>query len=375
MSEHEQSAGQTRRQRHGRTEFPLDDGVVTRHRATPQADVFIHALGSRGEPGQANYLLAQNLLTSLHGERVFTFDPDQFIDYSSQRPLVTLDRNRFVDYQPVEIAIDVLRDDEGRTVALLHGPEPDLGWEKFSRHVVEIVKEFDAELAIGVRSIPMTVPHTRPVHVIQHANREGLGADEEIVDGVAQWPASMASTIEYKLGQAGIDAIGFGAGIPFYIAQNPYPQAAAELIRKISDVSGLALPLGDLEVASLQVSAAISNELEGDARMEQMLGWMESQYDERSEAGAEQGQTSLADIPSADEIGAAAEAFLADFIREQSAREGERGREHFGELPSNGDQAADASEDAADVSEDTDASLRPDTDAGPRPDAEGEEPR
>ena len=233
--------------------------------------------------------------------------------------------------------------------------------------VDDLAQRFDVRRTVSLYSAPMTVPHTRPVHVIQHANREGLGADEEIVDGVAQWPASMASTIEYKLGQAGIDAIGFGAGIPFYIAQNPYPQAAAELIRKISDVSGLALPLGDLEAASLQVSAAISNELQGDARMEQMLGWMESQYDERSEAGAEQGQTSLADIPSADEIGAAAEAFLADFIREQSAREGERGREHFGELPSNGEDAVAASEDAADASEDAEGSSRSD--------AEGEEPR
>ncbi|OKL55198.1 hypothetical protein BSZ39_00405 [Bowdeniella nasicola] len=312
--------------RRAKSDYPRNDGAVIRHREVPHAPIFIHAMGSRSEPGETNYLLAQNLVGSLHTERVFTFDSDQFINYSSQRPIITMERNRFVDYQPVEIAVDLLRDDEGRELALLHGPEPSLGWEAFAEHVVQIVKELGSDLAIGVHAVPMTVPHTRPVQVVKHANRDGLGADDDIVDGSVQWAASMASTLEYKFGQAGIDAIGFGAGIPFYIAQSSYPQAAAELIRRISEVSGLALPLGDLEAASLQVSAAIDTELEGDQRMEQMLAWMEKSYDDRIEDGGQPNHSELTDVPSAEEIGAAAEAFLADFVTQQrAAEEGNRG--------------------------------------------------
>ena len=308
----------TSRGRRAKTDYPFVDGSVTRHMKTPHAGVFLYALGGRGEPGEANFLLAQHLVSTLHRERVFTFDPDEFIDYSTNRPTVTLDRTKFVDYQPVQIAVDMLRDDEGTSVALLHGPEPDLAWEKFADHVVAIVKEMGADLSIGMRSVPMTVPHTRPVHVVAHGTSELIADQDELVDGVVQMPAAMASAIEYKLSEAGMDTIGFGAGIPFYLTQNPYPQASAELIRKISSVTGLALPVGDLEAAAAQISASIAEEVENDPRLTQMVKWMESQYDAREIGEGAEDAAPLTDVPSADEIGAAAEAFLADFTREQT---------------------------------------------------------
>src|SRR5699024_3182296 len=93
--------------------------------------VLVHALQGAFDAGHAGEQAAEHLTTTLGGERVATFDIDSLLDYRARRPAMTFENGAFTDYDRPELVVDLLRDDEGVPLLLLHGPEPDLQWEGF----------------------------------------------------------------------------------------------------------------------------------------------------------------------------------------------------------------------------------------------------
>lgn len=265
-------------------------------------------------------------MAALPSERVATFDVDQVLDYRSRRPLMQYDSGSWVDYEVPQLSIDLLRDDEGALLLLLHGIEPDLHWEAFVAAVRQVIDDFGVTTTIGVHGIPMGVPHTRPMTITAHATRPELIGDYPNFVGSVQVPAYPAALLELRLGQAGRDALGFAANVPHYLAQTEYPQAAAELIRQVAKASGLSLPLGDLEADGVQVLAEIERQVADSEEVSAVVRALESQFDGFAADAERAGQPvppRTEELPSADELGAQIEAFLAgtDTSDDQSGEE------------------------------------------------------
>ncbi|WP_127130842.1 proteasome assembly chaperone family protein [Georgenia sp. SYP-B2076] len=278
--------------------------------------VLVHAMRGSLDAGHAGALVARHLLDSLPVERIATFDADALVDYRSRRPPMTFEDFQYTDYEEPVIALDLLRDDEGTPLLLLHGPEPDLRWDAFTTAVISLVEDLGVQRTIGVQGIPMAVPHTRPVTVTSHATRGGLVDPQRHMMGTVQVPGNIAGLLELRLGRAGHDALGFAANVPHYLAQAEYPSAAAELVRQISGNTGLALPVGELEAAAAETMLQIEAQISASSEVGAVVHALEQQYDAYMEAAAQPGQTTLlaepGNIPTADEIGAELEAFLAE---------------------------------------------------------------
>ena len=131
------------------------------------------------------------------------FDADQLIDYRSRRPLISFVEDHLEDYQAPVLALYRLHDGLGQPFLLLAGFEPDLQWERFARAVVGLVETLQVKLVSWIHSIPMPVPHTRPIGVTVHGNRPDL------VEGISTWkptvdfPAAVGHVLEYRLSEAG----------------------------------------------------------------------------------------------------------------------------------------------------------------------------
>lgn len=293
----------------------FDDGPVP---------VLVHAMRGALDAGHAGEMVARHLLDSLPAERVVTFDSDALIDYRSRRPAMTFEDWRYTDYDEPVIALDRLRDDEGTELLLLHGPEPDLQWDRFTAAVVDLVEALGVQRTIGLQGIPMAVPHTRPISVTAHATRDGLVDPQRHLMGRVQIPGSVAGLLELRLGRTGHDALGFAANVPHYLAQSEYPQAAAELVRQVAASTGLALPVGELEAAAAETARQIEAQVSASAEVGAVVHALEQQYDAYMEAAAQPShKTLLAEpdsIPTADQIGAELEAFLAEQQSEDDER-------------------------------------------------------
>jgi hypothetical protein len=226
---------------------------------------------------------------------------------------MTFDSTTWSHYSEPRLAVDLVTDADGVPFLLLHGVEPDVQWERFAAAVRQLVERFDVPLTVGIHGIPMGVPHTRPLSATAHATRPELVADHTSWFGTVQVPASVGALLEYRLGQAGHDAMGFAVHVPHYLAQSPFPLASQTALRNVERSTGLDLRVDALAAAVQEANAEIDRQVEASEEVAAVVHALEEQYDSFARSI---GRTSLlaesSDIPTAEELGAEFERFLAD---------------------------------------------------------------
>lgn len=274
--------------------------------------VLLHSLDGFVDAGSTGQLVREHLMESLEHRVIARFDVDSLIDYRARRPAMTFDRDHWASYDAPELVVRLLHDEIGSPFLMLTGPEPDRLWEGFTASVMHLVKRLNVGVVVGFHGIPMGVPHTRPVGTTAHATRPELITRNSWFDKV-QVPGSAASLLELRLGEAGRDAIGFAVHVPHYLAQSAYPAAAVAALEAIISATGLVLPADRLRDAAAATDADIAEQVDGNDEVEKVVRALEQQYD--AFAGAAERDNLLAesqDMPTAEELGAQFEKFLAE---------------------------------------------------------------
>lgn len=247
------------------------------------------------------------------GPVVATFDVDAFHDYRARRPAVSFARDHYEAFDAPRLVVRLLHDAGGTPYLLLAGPEPDNRWEAFCRAVREVVERFGVTRVVGMGSVPMAVPHTRPIAITHHANRDDLLSGTSAWAGELRVPSSAQALLEIRLGEWGHAAQGFVAHIPHYLAQLDYPRASAILLEQVERAGRLTLDLDDLKNAADAREDEISRYLSANEEVGEVVASLERQYDAFAES-EESGSNLLAEdqpLPTGDEIGQQFEQFLA----------------------------------------------------------------
>lgn len=277
----------------------------------------VHLLEGYVDAGQVAKQLSEHLLGTLNPELMVTFDHDQLHDYRSRRPAMVFDTNTWVDLTDYRLAIHKVTDASGRVFLLLSGPEPDTQWNRAARAILDIARDLDVPELVSAQGVPMGVPHTRPILVTGHATDPELVKDNPVWIDRVTVPGSFSSMLEYLSGQEGRLGRGFVAHVPHYLAPGAYVPAALAVLDHLRGTTGLDLPPGEMATLGLQTLAQLEDEVASDGELGPLVSALEQQYDELQESGKRS-------VPSADEIGAAVEQFLA----EQEDDEGEPGATH-----------------------------------------------
>jgi predicted ATP-grasp superfamily ATP-dependent carboligase len=284
--------------------YTVDEAVAAK--LSDAHPVLIHQLDGFVDAGQAGRLLSAHLLEHLDHEVLAEFDHDQLHDYRSRRPAMVFDTDRWKSYADLHLQLHRVVDEQGEVFLLFSGPEPDVQWERLSAALVGLIEQLGVRLTVSVHGIPMAVPHTRPVTLTAHAT------DSTLVQGYRSWidrvevPASFTGLLEFRLGQLDRKAMGFAAHVPHYLAQAAFPEAALTLTRSLNQATGLAIPLEPLEKASAKNLADIAGEMASSTEVQELVGTLEQQYD------AMRAEQQSDPVPSAEEIAAEFEKFLAD---------------------------------------------------------------
>lgn len=274
--------------------------------------VLIHALEGFSDAGHAIRLAAEHLKNSLDNELVASFAIDDLLDYRSRRPVMTFKTDHFTAYQEPQLGLYALRDASGTPFLLLAGLEPDLQWERFVTAVRLLAERLEVRRTIGLGTIPMAVPHTRPVTMTAHSNNRDLIADHQPWVGEVQVPASVSNLLEYRMSQHGHEAVGFTVHVPHYLAQTDYPAAAEALLGEVAKSAALDIPLAALGEAGAAVRTRIDEQVNASSEIAGVVSALESQYD--AFVDAQENRSLLArdeDLPSGEELGAEFERFLA----------------------------------------------------------------
>ena len=276
--------------------------------------VLVHGLEGFSDAGHAVKLATKHLRDTLETELVASFDVDELIDYRSRRPTMTFKTDHFSDYDAPELNLYAVKDNAGTPFLLLAGMEPDLRWEKFSTAVRLLAEQLGVRRTIGLGSIPMAIPHTRPLGVTAHSSDKSLISEEHSWSGDIQVPGSASSLLELRMAQHGHVSMGFSVHVPHYLAQTDYPSAAQTLLEHVGEAGGLELSLVALGTAAARVQEQVDEHITGNEEVQSVVHALERQYDTYV-AAQEQQSTLLASdesLPSGDELGAEFEKFLAE---------------------------------------------------------------
>lgn len=267
--------------------------------------VLLHLLDGFVDAASVTHNLGSHILEHCDHEILAEFDHDQLHDYRSRRPQMVFDTNQWVAMNDFSLVLHKVTDPTGHPFLLLRGPEPDTQWRRATAAVLGIAERLGSPLLITATGVPMAVPHTRPTLVTSHSTDPALATGNPMWIDRIQIPGSFSAMLEYRAGQTGLTGLGFVAHVPHYLAQTAFAQATAAILRRINEAAGLAIPDTGLDEQAAAQLAGIQAEVGEDTEFPVVLAQLEQQYDQLAESGTPS-------VPSADEIGAAVERFLAE---------------------------------------------------------------
>lgn len=277
--------------------------------------VLVQSMRGFIDAGKVGKLVCEHLLGLSDPVRIVTFEIDELLDYRSRRPEMTFSVNEWTDYDEPYLAVDMIKDGAGQPFLLLHGSEPDIRWEAFVKAVKDVVTRLGVSLTVGAHGIPMTVPHTRPAQATVHGTRQELLPDNPSVFGTITVPASAQNLLEYRFGEWGFDAVNVAVHVPYYLAQSALPPSAQHAISRVEALTGLSLSPELMDEATAIARDEIARQLTESDEVQALVEALETQYD-AMESARSQGIPIDGPLPTADEIGAEFERFLAQQRRD-----------------------------------------------------------
>ncbi|WP_454158317.1 proteasome assembly chaperone family protein [Microbacterium lacticum] len=307
--------------------MPLSGPLYERVASAPPVPAglpLVVALTGFTDAGSAVSRMIELFRDDLDPSPVVTFSADVLLDFRARRPIVTFDGDHLVDYRPPRLELSLAHDALGQPFVLLAGYEPDFAWDAFAETVVGLAEGLQVSGVTWVHAIPMPVPHTRPIGTTVSGTRKDLTQAHSAWKPHTQVPATMGHLLELRLAEAGQAVAGFVLLVPHYLADTEYPAAAIAGLDALSVATGLVFDADEIRDENRDYLAKVDDQVEGNSELTAMLHTLEERYDAYM-AGSTLAQPIIhtGDLPSADELAAELERFLAD-RREGDDKRGRR---------------------------------------------------
>lgn len=255
--------------------------------AGAKAPILIAHFEGAMDAGSAGTLAVVQLLHALSTQRVATFNTDQLLDYRSHRPVMEVDEWVTTEVVSPEIALDLIHDDAGTPILVLHGPEPDWQWNTFRDAVGKLAEDAGVEVVFSFHGLPAAVPHTRPATVHLQSTDRDLIPNQPLMGGQARFPAPLTSFLQYHLRKSGLTGVTLLSTVPYYLADATFPRASSALLRRLAEMADLQLPIGDLERGADEDAGQVERLLTVNPDLQRTVSALEAHFDSIAVAAAE----------------------------------------------------------------------------------------
>jgi len=268
--------------------------------------VLVAAFEGWNDAGDAATAATEFIQARFEHAEVARIDPDEFVDFTSTRPDVTLTDGhmREIEWPATTITAAQIPGSD-RDLVVLQGVEPAMRWRRYCDAVIEAASALDASMIITLGSLLADVPHSRAVSI------SGIGTDGTVVDKLGfehtsyEGPTGIVGVLQHACATAGFDSLSLWASVPHYVAATPNPKVALALVRAFEGAAGVVIDATELESAAedyeRQVTAAVASDPEVKAFVERL----ESAMDEVTEDA-----DPPENLPSADAIASDFQKFL-----------------------------------------------------------------
>lgn len=279
----------------------------------PRGLPLVAGLTGFADSGSAVTAFTDYIVDTMDSEIIAIFNADELLDYRARRPIIYFDQDHLTGFEPPMLAFHLVRDEINKPFILLTGYEPDFRWEAFCSEVLDFIERFDVSSTTWVHSIPMPVPHTRPIGTTVSGNRSDLIEQYSVWRPHTQVPANAMHLVEYRLQEIEHEVVGFVLLVPHYLADSEFPAAALTALESISSSTGLIFPTDRLREEGREFISKIDEQVQTNEELSKLVTTLEQRYDSYMKDNAIRSPlTDLeGELPTADEIAAELEEFLA----------------------------------------------------------------
>lgn len=244
------------------------------------------------------------IANSLDAEPIAQIDPEEYFDFQSTRPTITLEegQTRHIEW-PANNLFAARVPAADRDIVLLDGTEPNLRWRTFSETVTTAADALDVDLVITLGALIAEVSHTLPVPISGLASSDGLVDELELERSSYEGPTGITGVVHDMCREAGIDSASLWAAVPHYVAAVPNPKAALALLRRLEGLTGIAVEASELEEETLDYEEQIGRAVAANPEIEELVSRIEAEQVDLLTAEGE-------DLPSADTIAREFQRFL-----------------------------------------------------------------
>jgi proteasome assembly chaperone (PAC2) family protein len=240
----------------------------------------IAAFAGWSDAGGAATAAAQYLTERWRAARIAELDAEDFYDFTQLRPMVryVADNRRRIDWP--ENAFSVHQTAE-RDLIILNGIEPHLHWKSYVSSVMEIIEKFNVKLVVTLGALFVEYPHTRPMRIT------GTAPDAEMSEraglfvrgGRYEGPTGISGVLNVALREADVPAATIWANVPHYVSATPNPRAALGLLKSLSQMLLVEVPLRRFERASEAFDAQLNEATEKNAEVSEYVRTLEERVD------------------------------------------------------------------------------------------------
>ena len=233
-------------------------------------------------------------------EQVAHIDPEEFFNFTEQRPIVRIDDGHRTIQWPANEVHALRSPGADRDLVLVVGAEPHLRWRSFAEVIVDLAQRSGATLLVTIGAHIADIPHTRPFPVTGSTTDSQLasawGLDRPSYEG----PTGVVGVLHAQFEQMGVPTVSLRAAVPHYVSGAPNPKGSRALLERFERVTGLATGWAELDEASQEWEERVNDAMNSDEDVITYVRRLEKRADARAER----------DVPSPDDLGAEFERFL-----------------------------------------------------------------
>jgi proteasome assembly chaperone (PAC2) family protein len=251
------------------------------------------------------------LIEQWHATKFADIDPEEFYDFSVNRPRVHLDDQlmRHLEW-PANEFYYFRAEGQSRDFIFFLGQEPSLKWRTFTSNITALARELSVSHVVLAGALIADVVHTMPVHMSGSSSDREVRERMEVLNITSsryEGPTGIVGTLTDRCAQDGIKAISMWGAVPHYIPTTPNPKVVASLLRHMRDLLSFDLDLTELDNAARRFEGQVTEAVNAN---EQLRDYIRDRENREREADTTSEPARMDDFPSGETVVRSLEEFL-----------------------------------------------------------------
>ncbi len=282
--------------------------------------ILILAFAGWNDAGGAATTAAKFLSQHLKARKFASIDPEEFYNFTEQRPLVRLKEGLHREIiWPENDFYYRQNPDLPRDVIIGVGVEPHLKWRTYVKAIFQIIELCQVSMVTTLGALLAEVVHSRPVRVTGSSTDPALSKRLRLSTSRYEGPTGIVGVLHDACRKQGLPAVSLWANIPHYISAPSNPKGALALVRRVGALLNRTFDLRELEATAKAFDEQIAEILANDSAMADYVHQLEENEGREEEVDSPlQGEEEL---PSIEGLAEEVEQFLRQHRKGQEEQD------------------------------------------------------